>query len=87
MPEPKNADQIRLGYGDRLNEDGGIEQFAILSIFPADGQQADYELAPETLADLQRQVDRVSEALASLRRREARRLSRSRGGWRQGQSH
>lgn len=91
MPNPQTVEQIKLGYGDRLvsrevEEDPSIQQFAILTLTTRDGQ-TDFELSPDSLDTLREQVDRVTEALASLRRREARRLSRSRSGWRQGQSY
>lgn len=86
MRDPQTVEQVKLGYGDRLTPDGEIEQFAILQLYTRDGE-VDYELAPDTLATLKEQVDRVQEALASLRRREARRDSRSNSGWRADQSH
>lgn len=83
MSDLRPVVSTQLGYGDRITPDGVIQQFAILELHTEDGK-TDYELSPDALATLSEQVTNVQTALESLRRREARRESRSRSGWRHG---
>jgi hypothetical protein len=77
----RRVEETRVGFGDRILPSGEIEQFAVVT-FETREQQIAFELSPGMLAMLAQQVERGEQALRQLRRREARRASRSKSGWR-----